>query len=259
MSRLLQKFKQDVLGIMFFGAAFFVALSLGSFNPADPSFNSIGQKLKIANYCGYVGSFLADGLFQLFGLSAWLVALGLFRMAVVSFQGEKVSFKDLKLVWASLLILTLSSLVSVYFPQTRIYQSQIYLGGIIGLGISQALVKAFNEVGVQVILWSAASVLVVFYSEKTIQELMAWPMKLLQASRKLFAQWPRNFFAQQAKARKEKKKSEKRLTPEEAKPSAFVPLKPNLKIEDEEATPLEPIQLEMQDEEDGQIQAQPQR
>src|SRR3954466_12488656 len=101
MSRLLLKFKQDVLGILFFGAGFFVALSLGSFNPADPSFNSIGQKLKIANYCGYVGSFLADGLFQLFGLSAWLFAIGMFRMAVVSFQGDKVSFKDLKLVWAS--------------------------------------------------------------------------------------------------------------------------------------------------------------
>src|SRR6476469_6533811 len=141
------------------------------------------QKLKIANYCGYVGSFLADGLFQLFGLSAWLLALGMFRMAVVSFQGDKVSFKELKLVWASLLILTFSSLVSVYFPQTQIYQHQIYLGGIIGLGISQVLIKAFNQVGVQVILWSASAVLVIFYSEKTVQELMAWPMKAFKGTK----------------------------------------------------------------------------
>jgi len=264
MSRLFQKFKQDVFGIFFFGAGFFVSLALGSFNPADPSFNSIGQKLKVANFCGYVGSFLADGLFQLFGLSAWIFAAGLFRMAVVSFQGERISFKDLKLIWASLLILTLSSLVSVYAPETRIYQNQIYLGGIIGLGISQVLIKAFNEVGVQIILWSAASVLVVFYSEKTIQELMAWPMRALKALNGLKTLWPKDFFAKQVEAKKEKKKLVK--SPNEPKPTAFVPLKPEHKIEEEpqeqpeKLTPIEPLQLEMKDEEDAEIEAQrPQR
>ena len=269
MSRLFQKFKQDVFGIFFFGAAFFVSLALGSFHPADPSFNSIGQKLKVANYCGYVGSFLADGLFQLFGLSAWLFAVGLFRMAVVSFQGEKVSFKDLKLIWASLLILTLSSLVSVYAPETRIYQNQIYLGGIIGLGISQVLIKAFNEVGVQIILWSAASVLVVFYSEKTVQELMAWPMRALQALKGLKGLWPKDFFASQAQAKKEKKEKKKLVkTPDEPKAAAFVPLKPEAKPaaeaeepEVESLSPVEPVQLEMKDDEDEEIesQRQPQR
>ena len=265
MSRLFQKFKQDVFGIFFFGAGFFVALALGSFNPADPSFNSIGQKLKVANYCGYVGSFLADGLYQLFGLSAWIFALGLFRMAVVSFQGERVSLKDLKLIWASLLILTLSSLVSVYAPETRIFQNQIYLGGIIGIGISQVLIKAFNQVGVQVILWSAAAVLVVFYSEKTVQELMAWPARGLKALKAFWVSWSKDFFAQQASAKaekaekKEKKKAAKLLA--EPKESAFVPLKaePQPVEKDEEAEdikPVEPLQLEMKDEDDDLIQAQ---
>ncbi len=266
MSRLFQKFKQDVFGIFFFGAGFFVALALGSFNPQDPSFNSIGQKLKVANYCGYVGSFLADGLFQLFGLSAWIFALGLFRMAVVSFQGERISFKDLKLIWASLLILTLSSLISVYAPETRIYQNQIYLGGIIGVGISQVLIKAFNEVGVQIILWSACAVLVVFYSEKTVQELMAWPMRGLQALKGLKKFWPKDFFAAQVKEKKEKKKLLK--TVEEPKAAAFVPLKPEPTVEKagddedvEEIKPVAPVQLEMKDEEDEEIesQRQPQR
>jgi S-DNA-T family DNA segregation ATPase FtsK/SpoIIIE len=266
MSRLFQKFRQDILGIFFFGAGFFVALSLVSFNPTDPSFNSIGQKLQVANYCGYVGSFLSDGLFQLFGLSAWLFAIGMFRMGVISFQGEKITFKDLKLVWASLLILTLSSLVSVYFPNTKIYQQQIYLGGIIGLGISQVLVKAFNHVGVQVILWSAAAVLVVFYSEKTVQELMAWPMKGLALLKKIQIPGPKDFFAKQSENRKEKKKADKekkaaekaeKAGKSEKKESAFLPL--NLKQdskkekeqeEAEEIRPLVPVQLEMKDEDD---------
>ncbi len=261
MNRLFQKFKQDVLGIVFLGGALFVALSLISFNPADPSLNSIGQKMAISNYCGYVGSFLADALFQLFGLSSWLFAIGLFRLGVISFQGEKFSFKDLKLVWASLLILTLSSLVSVYFPQTRIYQEQIYLGGIIGLGISQALIKAFNSVGVQIILWCAAAVLVVFYSEKTVQELMAWPVRLLQFMKTVKIHWPQQFFSHQGSARKakpkaEKNTSDKKSAADDKKISTMLPL--NLKSaeieeseEAEELKPLaQPIQLEMKDEEE---------
>jgi S-DNA-T family DNA segregation ATPase FtsK/SpoIIIE len=63
MSQLFQKFKRDILGIVFLGTGLFLALSLASFHPTDPSFNSIGQGIKVANYCGYVGSFLSDILF----------------------------------------------------------------------------------------------------------------------------------------------------------------------------------------------------
>jgi S-DNA-T family DNA segregation ATPase FtsK/SpoIIIE len=256
MSRLFQKFKQDVFGILFLGAGLFVALSLASFNPADPSFNSIGQKLKTVNYCGYVGSFLADGLFQLFGLSAWLFAIGLLRMAYISFQGARPSLRDLKLVWASLLILTLSSLVSVYFPNSQIYQQQIYLGGIIGLGISQVLIRAFNEVGVQVILWSLAAVLVVFYSEKTVQELMAWPMKAFGWLKTLEIPWPRELFNQPKLIRREKKKTEKDPV---VKEPAFTLSKTQTKSNPEETPesikPVGPVQLEMKDEDDEEIES----
>ncbi len=276
MDRLIKKFRQDILGIFLFGAAFFMTLSLAGYNPTDPSFNSIGLKLKVTNYCGYVGSFLADGLFQLFGISAWLIAIGLLRMAILTFRGDKVSFKDLKLVWASLLILTLSSLISVYFPNGKIYQQQIYLGGIIGLGLSQAMIRAFNEAGVQVILWSATAVLVVFYSEKTVHELMAWPVRLLQWTGQLRVKWAKDLFLRRQALKKEKKEKAKlekiKLSAsgdkENAKENAdkFVPLRPMLKVSQaadvefdeeqkhsasEESTPLlRPIQMEMKEESD---------
>ncbi len=156
----------------------FVALALFSFHPTDPSLNSLGHNLKVLNYCGYVGSFLADGLFQLFGVAAWLISVGLFRMAAISLQGGTISLRQIRLVWGAMLVFTLSSLCSVYFPETKIYQDQIHVGGIFGLGISQGLIKAFNTVGVQVILWSLAAVLVVFFSEKTVNELAQAPLKV---------------------------------------------------------------------------------
>ena len=164
------------MGILFLSTGVFVALALFSFHPTDPSLNSIGHNLKVLNYCGYVGSFLADGLFQLFGIAAWLISIGLMRLAIISLQGGAITFKQVRFVWGAMLVFTLSSLCSVYFPETKIYQEQIHLGGIFGLGISQGLIKAFNSIGVQVILWSLAAVLVVFFSEKTVNELTQAPV-----------------------------------------------------------------------------------
>lgn len=266
MSRLFQKFKQDIIGILLMAAALFLGLSLLSFHPADPSFNSIGQGLKVANYCGYVGSFLADGLFQMFGVSAWLFVVGLARMGLLSIQGGKISFKDLRLVWASLLILTLSTLTAVYFPITKIYQNQIYIGGIIGLGLSQVLVKAFNHVGVQVILWSVTAVLVVFFSEKTVQELTSWPMLGMKKLKALdiWPDWKTFFVSATPKKKKLKvdKSEDNSATKVESKRANFLPLKERAaEIEEDVETisPVtKPVQLEMHDDDEKAAKAEPQ-
>lgn len=178
MSRLFKKFRTDIVGILLVGAGLFVGLALFSFNPADPSLNSLGHNLKVGNACGIVGSFLADGLFQLFGVTAWLLAVGPLRLAMISFQGGTFSLKHIRWIWGSLLLLTLASLFSVYFPETKLYQNQIHIGGLMGLGLSKALIQAFNVAGVQIVLWSLASVLMVFFSEKTVTELARGPVVL---------------------------------------------------------------------------------
>ena len=243
MNRLIKKFRHDIIGIGLVAFGVFITLALFSFNPMDPSFNSSGHSLRVLNYCGYVGSFLADGFFQLFGLSAWLFAAGLLRMGFLSFQGEPLTLKDLRLVWGSLLVLTLSSLVATYFPETKLYDGQIYLGGIVGLGLSQVLFKAFNHVGVQVILWGFTAILVVFYSEKTVSELAEFPLSILNRLKKVKWTLPKPPSLPKVKLPQLKKAQSKTLesTPE-AKPKKtelppqFIPLKAELveSQEDEE-------------------------
>lgn len=181
MNQFLKKFRQDVIAIGFLGFGLFLALALFSYNPADPSLNSIGQGLRATNYCGIVGSFLADMLYQGMGLSAWVVVVCFAKMGFVSFQGESLNLKNIRFVWALLLIVNVAALLSIYLPTTKVFQDQIYLGGLLGLGVAQALMGAFNSVGVQIILWSLMAVLVVFYSEKTLQELTEAPRTLLVA------------------------------------------------------------------------------
>nr|WP_295905837.1 DNA translocase FtsK [uncultured Bdellovibrio sp.] len=184
MNQFLKKFRQDVIAISFLGIGLFLALALVSYNPYDPSMNSIGQGLKASNYCGIVGSFLADMLYQFFGLAAWVVVGSCLKMAYASFKGESLNLKNIRFVWALLLIVNIAALLSLYLPNTKIFHEQIYLGGLLGLGVSQALIRAFNSIGVQVILLSLMAVLVVFYFEKSLQELTETPRGFLAMLKK---------------------------------------------------------------------------
>lgn len=180
MGPLFKKFKQDILSISFVGFGLFLGLALVSFNPLDPSFNSIGTGLRATNYCGIVGSFLADLLYQFFGLSSWVIVMSSLKAAYDMYQGKKLAMQNIRFIWGTLLILNVATLLSVYLPEKKIYSEQIYLGGLLGLGIAKILVQAFNFVGVQVLLWSSMTMLVVFYLEKSIHELIEIPTDFLQ-------------------------------------------------------------------------------
>lgn len=176
MSPIFKKFRQDIIAIIFLATGLFVALALASYSPQDPSLNALGSGLKSANYCGIAGSFLADLFYQFFGLTAWVMVVGALSQSWKSFQGENFRFKDFKLVWGLLFILALATLTGLYFPKTKLFQGQIFPGGLLGLSTSQALVRIFNPIGVQVIMWCGLMMLAVFYSEKTLQELARIPM-----------------------------------------------------------------------------------
>jgi S-DNA-T family DNA segregation ATPase FtsK/SpoIIIE len=180
MNKFFKKFHQDVRAIGFLGVGLFFALALASFNPKDPSLNSVGHGLSTLNYCGLVGSFLADLVYQGFGLTAWIAIAGLFHAAYMSFKGEKLVLKNIRHILGFFLISFIAALVTIYFPTTKIFDGQIYPGGLLGLGLSTGFVKILNSVGAQVLLWTASLVLFVFYFEFSIQEAAERPLEKMQ-------------------------------------------------------------------------------
>lgn len=170
MSQLVLRFQRDIKSIIYFAISLFIGLSLISFSPKDPSFNSTGYGSGVENFCGYFGSFLSDLLYQVFGLAAWLIVIGLARVGYRTLQGNKTSFTKTRLGLNALLFVVITALVALYFPQTRIFSNSIYVGGLLGLVISKALIAVFNTTGVAVILWAAAIVLFIFFTEHTIDE-----------------------------------------------------------------------------------------
>ena len=177
-----KRFKSDIKSIGFLGLAVFIGLALISYNPKDPSFNSLGHGLKTLNYWGILGSFLADLIYQLMGLPAWLMVAGLFQAAFNSFKGlsfrslgdkkDNLEIRNIRILWTALLVCSLSALISIYWPQVKVFEGQIYLGGLLGIGLSTGLVKVLNSAGTQVLLWAVTAMLVVFCFEVSINEIV---------------------------------------------------------------------------------------
>ena len=163
------RLRRDVVGIMWVAAGIFVSLALATFHPSDPSFNSVGSGLVARNACGFVGSFLADLLFQGFGMGAWLFVYGCARMAWRTFSDHQSAFLA-RLAWGLSLLLTTSSLLSLHLPMEKVFGGHIPVGGLFGAVLVKGLVAVLNSAGVAVLLWTVALILVIFYSEKSVEE-----------------------------------------------------------------------------------------
>ena len=171
MKHLLKKLHRDLWAITLLTLGIFLSLSLLTYNPNDPSFNTIGKSLQAMNACGIVGSFVADLLYQGFGFGAWVLVIGLlFKFyQIIATQTTEVFGK--RLFWFLSLMFVATSLLALYFPEGR-FKNQILSGGLMGAASVKVLVAAFNPLGVQVLLWAMTVVLALFYSEKNLRELL---------------------------------------------------------------------------------------
>lgn len=170
---ILNRFKTDIFGILWLCFSIFLALSLFTYNPQDPSFNTAGVNMEVMNACGYIGSFLSDLLYQVFGYSSWLIVLLLFQKTYFQFIGKQSKNYRLQVLMLATFLITTSSLLALYFPETKIFENHILIGGIVGEVFSQALMTAANFYGAGLILWSFAVVLTVFFTEMSVSDLLA--------------------------------------------------------------------------------------
>ena len=179
MSQLLKRFRSDVIGLFWLALSLFTTLSLATFSPHDPSFNSLGHNLHVKNACGFVGSFFADLALQVFGVSSWIFVLVTLSLSIRGFRRVNSSGGIHRPFLVAGLTLALASLLALYFPNVRFW-GQISIGGVVGKAISQALLKALNPLGVTLFLWTLTVSLLIFYTEKSLQELAHWPWLALK-------------------------------------------------------------------------------
>lgn len=146
--------KSSLIGILYIFCALFLALALWSYNPEDPSFNSVGQRQFALNFCGLFGSFLSDVMLQLFGVTAWGFSAVFVILGIQSFKKDSTVLNGESLVVGVLLMLNAGCLLSLHFATQALYNKNIYIGGILGRFFFEQLKRLFNGAGVGLILWT---------------------------------------------------------------------------------------------------------
>ena len=67
--------KKEILGVALAGVFLFLFVSLLSYHPFDPSFNTVTEGAA-KNLCGKVGSYISDVFMQIFGMMSYLLGGG---------------------------------------------------------------------------------------------------------------------------------------------------------------------------------------
>ena len=182
--------KNRMKGGLILGLLVFISLSLYSYNPQDPSFNSVGLSLKVSNLCGFVGASAADLLYQLFGFSAWLFLLGGLGL-VYSLLARPFREKSLSLSSVSLFVIglfALASLFELHLPNIHFFNQEISLGGAFGEITVSLLKPLLHTTGAAVILWSAFILVLISYGQTILSPSLIFLPKKLLISFSLFLQ-----------------------------------------------------------------------
>ena len=145
--------KTDVQGTIYLALALFLATALMSYHPLDPSFNTLGEE-PVRNYCGYIGAFLSDLMYQIFGLTSWLFVIASLKMSFSSFAGRKKPDLQIYLTEAVLLCSVCAFAVLIW-PDLRFFQGHITTGGVIGQMILSGLTPLIHTAGAVIVLFSS--------------------------------------------------------------------------------------------------------
>jgi S-DNA-T family DNA segregation ATPase FtsK/SpoIIIE len=169
-------------------------ISLVSYNPSDPSFNLV-TNFYPNNFIGYFGSYISDMLYQILGITAFIIPLCLIFWAHLIHKEEKIKWLLPRLI-AMCISITAASIVLNVFPAPTLpsraggtlgiilwkYLSSYGTTVIIVAGISSMLFLAF-AVGIKMQTYCAITFVTLNLIKKLIIKKLKILVKLLEIIR----------------------------------------------------------------------------
>ncbi len=175
-------------GLVFLFAGLFFILSLISFHPEDPSWNTASGLLHAHNLTGFAGSYAADFCFQLLGLGAFGIPALLWLLAWKWVRSQSIQAPWVKIFGSMLLFLSACTALSIG-PEWRPWGGAFSAGGILGVLIADSLMSSLNLTGT-VLLTSICLIVSVYlistFSMVTAAERFSGPLAHL---RKIAGRW----------------------------------------------------------------------
>ncbi|MCX8012150.1 MAG: DNA translocase FtsK 4TM domain-containing protein, partial [Desulfobacterota bacterium] len=143
----------EIFSLVLFTFSLAISLSLVSYHPEDPSLSYYAhQPQKIQNLLGIIGSYLADFLYQVFGLGSFLLIIGIFHFSFKLFITLKFSFDFIRVLSFIGLLFAVDGLLNLAFDKVTFLNFSGNPGGLLGIIISDYLVRYLNRVGTNIFL-----------------------------------------------------------------------------------------------------------
>jgi DNA segregation ATPase FtsK/SpoIIIE, S-DNA-T family len=171
----------EVLAVVLVVAAILILLSIFTYDPKDPSFNSVGPQRDPRNLIGIVGAFISDVFLQWFGLASLLVPVLLVLVALRAFSATNPGFPARKALGATLLLIAFSGFMAL-FPEIKIgFLTRSYNGGAIGQMIEAGLAGLMSTVGAAIVLAGASVLTLMLTMEISLRRVVGWVKSIREA------------------------------------------------------------------------------
>ncbi len=141
---------REIAGIILIGFSIFTVCCLITYDSRDPSFfmGYSRMPVKIQNWGGVIGSYISSWLFQIFGITAFLVPV------VLLLSSKKILFPTstppafyLQCVLGVIFFLCSIVFLSLYLDKLHVYNYHFQAGGLLGDSLSRLMLKYLNVFG----------------------------------------------------------------------------------------------------------------
>ena len=131
----------EIIAVVLLALAVLIFLCLISFNPMDPTFNTVSSQ-KIQNWIGVVGANFAEFLISIVGITAYLLPALVVLMAWRVFRAKDLQLSLAQIFGYLLFITAISSLAALFGFQ----------GGILGVFFEKIFVGLIGTIGTTILL-----------------------------------------------------------------------------------------------------------
>lgn len=181
----------EAVAILLLIAGLFIFFGLVSYNPLDPSWNTVSGAAKPVNLTGRVGAFFADFFLQTLGLGAYAVPILILLLGWMWIRSAAIEAQWAKILGAGMFLTatcTAFGFASTWQPIT----GGIPAGGLLGTVLAEYLVASMNLTGAALFTagcWIAAIYLVSTFEMSRLPGWFRIPLNIFSAIAARFRQW----------------------------------------------------------------------